>query len=123
MRYVVCYIVLMIAISGCVSIPNIPTPDPFTLPDVGDKALPEPFVDDFSESMVRVVVPFTILGPKMEKALASTLTPAENQCRTFGREAELASGMFRKWGTNGHYIFLFSCVESREVADKTERIR
>ena len=76
-------------------------------------AAPRPYIDDMSESMVKVGVNFTAFsGPPWENAKEATDGVAARHCAIYRKAPQLASSS-SDGGVSGTYYFLYRCLERR----------
>ena len=76
-------------------------------------ATPRPYIDDMSESMVKVAVGFTLVaGPPWKNAKEAADPAAARHCAVYRKVAQLASTS-KEGGVagNGRYYFLYRCLE------------
>ena len=76
-------------------------------------AAPKPYIDDMSESMVKVAVSFTALaGPPWKNAKEAADPVAARHCAEYQRRPQLASSSKAGAGIGGKgvYFFLYRCL-------------
>ena len=77
-------------------------------------AAPKPYINDMSESMVKVAVNFTVFsGPPWKNAKEAADPTAARHCAVYHKLPQLASSSKAGAGIGGRgvYYFLYRCLE------------
>ena len=79
----------------------------------GLSSSPKPVIDDFSQDIVRVLVPYASRGPQAEAAKSGAEKVARQYCQTLGRRAAYASFFQEKANVfgSGKFYFLYRCAK------------
>ena len=77
----------------------------------GCASVPQPYITEFDDDSVRVVVNYDILGPDMDDAALASQPMAEEQCSSYQKGTDLVSRFMQPVkGFTGIYVFLYRCT-------------